>query len=137
MSNTREDRWQLRLDNFSRVLSQLEDACRQHTYSNLERAGLVQTFEFSYELGWKTLKDLLFYEGYDLNSPRAVIRQGFESHYLDEDDCETFLDALDKRNRLRHTYTEALALEAEALIKKHYYPMLLRLRQMLERRRTS
>lgn len=135
MSNTDEIRWQQRLDNFGQALLQLDDACERDSFSNLERAGLVQMFEFSFELAWKVLKDLLFYEGYDLATPRDVIRTSFEVGYIVEDDCEIFLDALKKRNLLSHTYNEEIALQSEALIKGQYHPMLLRLHTTLEKRR--
>ena len=135
MSNSDETRWQQRLDNFSHALAQLSAACRQPDYTDLERSGLVQTFEFSFELAWKTLQDLLFYEGYAANSPRAVIRQGFAAEYLEEEDCETLLDALDKRNLLSHTYRRELALEAETLIKTCYHPALATLHATLQAQR--
>ena len=134
MSNTDELRWRQRLDNFRHALSQLDDACRQASYTPLERAGLAQTFMFTFELSWKVLKDILFYEGYDLDSPRRVIRQSFASQYISENDCEAFLEALDKRNLLGHIYREELAREAETLIKSRYHPMLERLRATLEQK---
>ena len=137
MSNADEIRWQQRLDNFGKALSQLDKACEQDSYTDLERAGLVQIFEFSFELAWNVLKDLLFYEGYDVKVPREAIRKSFEVDYLDENDCETFLDALDKRNLLSHTYREEVALQAEALIKERYHPMLQRLYATLENRRAT
>ncbi len=70
-----------------------------------------------------------------LKAQRGVFRQSFESRYLEEDDCETFLDALDKRHRLSHTYNESMAMEAEKLIKIRYLPTLLKLRQRLESKR--
>ncbi len=137
MSNTDEIRWQQRLENFGSALAQLEGACAQEDYSNLERAGLVQMFEFSFELSWKVLKDLLFYEGHDVNSPREVIRKSFETEYIDEDDSEVFLDALGKRNLLSHTYEEEMALEAERLIKGQYCPLLRRIYNVLEKKHIS
>ena len=103
MSNTDEVRWHQRLENFRKALAQLEAACDLDEYSDLERAGLVQTFEFSFELGWKTLKDLLFYDGYDEKTPRDVFRRAYEVGYMNEEDAETGFDALDKRNLLSHT----------------------------------
>jgi len=126
MSNSDEIRWQQRLENFGRAMSQLETACKKDEYSDLERAGLVQIFEFSFELAWKTLKDLLFTEGYDEKTPRSVIRRSFEVEYISEDDAETFLDALKKRNLLSHTYEEKVAQEAQKLIRETYFPVLLR-----------
>ena len=137
MDTTADARWRQRMDNFAAALARLDEACAQPSYTNLERAGLVQTFVFSYELGWKVLRDLLLHEGYDPNSPRDVIRQGFEAEYLDEDDCETFLDAVGRRNLLTHTYRDETAREAEALIKTRYHPMLRRLHQALAVKRTE
>jgi len=124
MSNTDEIRWQQRLENFQKALAQLEAACDQDEYSDLERAGLVQVFEFSFELGWKTMKDLLFYEGFDEKTPRDVIRRAFAAGYISESESEVWLDALDKRNLLSQTYDEQTAQEAEGLIKDHYAPVL-------------
>jgi len=131
VSNTDEVRWHQRLENFRKALAQLEAACDLDEYSDLERAGLVQTFEFSFELGWKTLKDLLFYDGYDEKTPRDVFRRAYEVGYMNEEDAETGFDALDKRNLLSHTYDEETAEEAVGLIKEKYTPILLRLRDKL------
>lgn len=137
MANSDEIRWQQRLENFGKALTQLEAACEQEDYSDLELAGLVQMFEFSFELTWKTLKDVLFYEGYNLNSPREVIRKAFEAEYLSEAATEDLLDALEKRNLLSHTYDENTAQEAEKLIKNHYAPVLRGIYDHLENKRTS
>ena len=135
MSNSNKIRWQQRLENFQKALTQLEVACQQEDYSDLERAGLVQMFEFSFELGWKTLKDLLYYEGYGEKTPRAVVRLGYEVGYLDEDDTEIWLDAIEKRNLLAHTYEEETAEEAVGLITKSYTPMLRRAFDVLNKKK--
>lgn len=137
MSNSHELRWKQRLDTFKAALAQLTDACECKEYSDLERAGLVKTFENCFELSWKVLKDLLFYEGFDVKTPRTVIRKSFEADYIDESDCETLLDALNKRDRLSHTYDGVLAREAEVVIKKEYYPVLFRIHLALDAKRSQ
>jgi nucleotidyltransferase substrate binding protein (TIGR01987 family) len=127
MTNAGEVRWRQRLENFGKALAQLEAACQKDSYSDLERAGLVQVFELTFELAWKTLKDLLFYEGFGVNSPREVIRKAHGVQYLDEAETETLLDGLEKRNLLSHTYEESTAEEAEELIRNHYAPALRKL----------
>ncbi|NDV28514.1 HI0074 family nucleotidyltransferase substrate-binding subunit [Desulfovibrio sp. JC010] len=122
--NRQEVRWQQRFENFSRALNELELGCAQESFSNLERSGLIKTFEFTFELAWKTLKDLLFFEGFDYNSPRSVIRGAFEAKYLSESECESFLQALTKRNLLVHVYEEKVALEAQQAIINEYLPLL-------------
>ncbi len=37
-------RWQQRLENFENAMARLSDACDQERYSDLERAGLIETF---------------------------------------------------------------------------------------------
>ena len=135
MSNSDERRWKQRFDNFGQALAQLTSACERERYDDLERAGLIKTFEFCFELSWNVLKDLLFYEGYDVKAPRAVIRTSFEADYVEEDDCETLLDALDKRNLLSHTYRSDVARDAQALIKERYHPVLLRVHRTLDAKR--
>ena len=131
MSSTDETRWKQRLAAFGLALAQLSEACAQDSYSNLERAGLVKTFEFCFELSWNVLKDLLFYEGYEEKVPRSAIRRSFEVEYIDERDCELLLEALEKRNILSHAYRKSAALEAETLIKDRYHPVLVRLHATL------
>ncbi len=97
------ERWILRYRNFANALEQLRQACDLESYSQLERAGLVQTFVFTFELAWKTLKDLLFADGLTEHSPRGTLRQSLQQEYLADDDCEDLLDALGKRNLLAHT----------------------------------
>lgn len=134
MSNSDEIRWKQRMESFSTALSQLTQACERDRYSDLERAGLIKTFEFCFELSWNVLKDLLYYEGFDVKVPREAIRKGFEVEYIDEHDCETLLDALGKRNILSHTYQKDVALKAEVLIRERYHPVLLRLLATLRAR---
>ncbi|MDE0127371.1 MAG: nucleotidyltransferase substrate binding protein [Bryobacterales bacterium] len=73
-----EQRWQQRLDNFGRAPAQLTSACDRERYDDLERAGLIKTLEFCFELSWKVLKDLLSYEGHVTKVPQAAIRKSFE-----------------------------------------------------------
>ncbi len=136
MSDTGKKRWLRRLDSFDRVLAQLTQACERDRYDDLERAGLIKTLEFCFELSWKVLKDLLYYEGHEVKVPRAVIRKSFEVEYIDESDCETLLHGLETRNLLSHAYVSEMALEAETLIKSRFFPVLLRLYRSLEARRT-
>ena len=73
MSNTDEIRWQQRLANFSQAMSRLDAACEQDDYSDLERAGLVKTFEFSFELAWKSIQVVARFEAQDCASARTAI----------------------------------------------------------------
>lgn len=137
MERTGTERWVQRLASFGAALARLDEACAKDSYTDLERAGLVQTFMFTYELGWKTLSDLLSHLGFTVNSPRETIRRAFEAGYLDADDCEAFLRALDNRNRLSRVCSGEEARHAEALIKGEYQKILRRLHLRLEQGRNQ
>lgn len=107
MSADEKPRWQYRLDNFSRayaLLSEGIDALVERDLSQLEREGLIQRFEYTWELAWKTISDYLAYQGVDVTpvTPRSVIRAAFEAGVIDRG--EDWMAALDARNRMSHTY---------------------------------
>ncbi len=117
-----ENRWLQRLQNLNSAFKRLEAACDQDDYNDLEIAGLVQTYEFTFELCWKTLKDKLIFEGYDVNSPREVVKKAFEMTLIE--DVGQWLEALESRNLFSHTYDNEIAKEATTLIKDKLEPML-------------
>jgi len=127
MSNTDEIRWRQRFDNFQKAFLLLKDALEAkplNEYSKLEKEGIIQRFEYTFELAWKTLKDKLFYEGYDEKTPRSVIRRAFETGFISENETEIWLDSLEKRNMLSHTYNEETAQKALETIRNNYYPVI-------------
>jgi hypothetical protein len=57
--------WQQHLANFRKVLLELDDAVelmQRRELSKLEKQGVIQGFEYCYELGWNTLKDFLVWQ---------------------------------------------------------------------------
>lgn len=75
--------------------------------SDLEKAGVIQYFEFTYELAWKTLKRILKERGKDLNSPKMVIREAALEKFLDSP--ELWFEFTEDRNRTVHTYNKDVA----------------------------
>ena len=115
-------RWKLRLESLEQAFSRLESACAQKEYNELELAGLVQTYMFTFELCWKTWKDLLTFEGYEVNSPRETIKKAFELSLIN--DVDYWFNALENRNLLSHLYDEQTAHRATHWIKTEFEPML-------------
>lgn len=124
MENIEYNRCQLRYQSFAKSFSQLKSACEKEEYSDLERAGLIKSFEITWEMAWKLLKSMLFVDGIDANTPREAIQRAFQAKYITEDEAESLLDALKKRNIMSHTYDEKGAKAAEQLIKKSYFSVL-------------
>ena len=127
MNENRDVRWKQRFQNFEKAYLLFEEALLDRPlkdYSKLEQEGIIQRFEYTFELAWKTIKDKLFYEGYDEKTPRSVIRRAFELNMRSEEETEICLDSLDKRNLLSHTYDETNAKASLALISGKYYSSL-------------
>lgn len=55
--------------NFEKAFLLLKDALRKNNQSELEKAGVIHYFEFTFELGWKTLKDYLQEMGVNQATP--------------------------------------------------------------------
>ena len=79
-------RWEQRFSNFRKALSKLGEVAGQKTVealSELEKEGMIQRFEYTYELAWKTLQDLLKFKGYlDIAGPNPVLEQAFQDGYI-------------------------------------------------------
>jgi nucleotidyltransferase substrate binding protein (TIGR01987 family) len=91
-------------------------------YSDLEREGLVHCFEYTLELAWKTLQDLLEAKGYTVRGPKPVIKQAFQDGYITEGDA--WIIMLDSRNLLTHTYDENMLIEVSEKIKRNFHKLL-------------
>ena len=115
---TAQIRWKQRFQNFERALARLDEACSQTSLDDLALNGMVQRFEFTLELGWKTLKDYLEEEGFVVRSPRETIRQAFQSGYITQ--AQVWMDAIDDRNKLSHDYDEIHFRDAEVRIRSQY-----------------
>lgn len=112
-------RWKQRFSNFRKATIQLTEFIQKESLNKFEVQGLIQCFEYTFELAWKTMKDYLEQEGFDVKSPRSTIQTAFQTQLIT--DGHSWIDALDKRSLMAHTYDEEKAIEAEKLIKEKYY----------------
>lgn len=125
-------RWKQRFQNFDKAFKRLADAIliiRNDPDNVLLQAGLIQTYEFTFELAWKTLKDYLEMEGFTVPSPRATLRQAFQCGYIQQGDV--WLKALNDSNLTAHTYDDEVVKEVIADIQQTYYFLLKDLHQWL------
>ena len=88
-------RWKQRLENFKKAISQLDEFVEKSELNKLERQGLIHCFEFTFELGFKTLKDYLENGGEIVATPRAAIQQAFAAGLIK--DGHAWIDALSFR----------------------------------------
>ncbi len=115
-------RWIQRFTNYRRVLAQLTEAVeltRQRPLSDLERQGLIQTFEFTHELSWKTLKDFLASRGaVELFGSRDTSREAFAQGLIRDGDI--WMAMIRHRNLSTHTYDEATVQEIVSAVTSRY-----------------
>ena len=113
-------RWKQRFQNFERAFLFFQTAVDQGSYSPIEVGGLVQSFEFTFELGWKTIKDYLYEQGIETQYPRQALKEAFHSKLIE--DGHTWMHMLEKRNELFHTYNQEVAYHAVETIRHQYHP---------------
>ena len=121
--NNQDIRWIQRFNNYVKALSQLEEAAtlaKQRPLSKLEGQGLIQAFEFTHELAWKTLKDFLENRGVqDLYGSKDVTRTSFQNGLIVNG--EVWMSMIQSRNLTSHTYDEATAEQIVSAILSDYY----------------
>jgi len=117
----------MKIDNLVYALNKLETAFTRleqaagRAIDDLDRDGVIQRFEFTFELLWKTAKIFLEYEGFRCVSPRSCIKEGVRREILLEG--EVLLDMLEDRNKTTHIYDEHTAKEIFERIKNEYVPV--------------
>lgn len=79
----------------------------------------MQSFEFTFELAWKTLKDFLTFEGTTCQSPRQTIQEAFAQGLIENG--HLWIEMLNKRDELTHTYNQQQAEAAVNIIKHQYF----------------
>lgn len=108
-----------KFEDFSRALNKLQIALEKNIEDDeLYLDGLIQRFEFCFELSWKLMQSYLSYEGFEVNSPRSAIRKSFEAEIIF--DAESWLDMLESRNLSTHTYNEETAKEIYKNVAEKY-----------------
>lgn len=103
-------RWEQRFMNYKKALARLQavQANELPSLSELEKEGLIQRFEYTYELAWKTLQEFLRYKGYiDFAGPNATLSLALQDGYIT--DADGWRKMKKSRELMSHTYDEGQA----------------------------
>lgn len=136
--DNKETRWVQRTISFGRAFARLKSAvelAEQRDLSDLEAQGLIQVFEYTHEVAWKTLKIFLESQGLlNLFGSRDTTRVAFRNGLIENG--EVWMDMVEKRNLTSHTYDAETAAEVVKIIREDYYTeferLLIRLQQLME-----
>ena len=111
--------------NFLRAVSRLEAAVQDYQQYNMEsiRDGMIQRFEFSFELAWKSLKEYMAEQGVaDLQFPKQVLQEAYAAGLIDHE--AIWLEMLRARNSMSHIYDDMLAAQIADRIQHTFLPAL-------------
>lgn len=132
MNAQRIERYELQREFFGKALNRLLEALELDETS-IVRDALIQRFEFTFEMAWKTLFRYLADRGETMAAKAwDVIPVAFESKLIA--DAEVWDRMREYRNDLSHEYNEAKAIELSAFIRRHAVGALVALRDQLATR---
>ncbi len=128
-------RWQQRFANYSKALDQLERFFEPPPLNEREQQGLIKAFEYTFELAWNTLRDLLRSQGNaTLLGSRDTLREAFRLELIEDGD--SWMLMIQDRNLTSHTYNRSTAEDISANITDRYLQCFQQLRhRLLQRQR--
>lgn len=115
-------RWIQRFQNYSKALTQLEEFLNKGELNKFEEQGLIQSFEYNYELAWNVIKD--FYENQgetNIQGSRDAFRLAFKRGLIENG--ELWMDMIKSRALTSHTYNLETAAEIVHKIREEYYDL--------------
>jgi nucleotidyltransferase substrate binding protein (TIGR01987 family) len=112
-------RWIQRFENFEKAFSKLSSINSKLELNEFEKMALLQAFEYTFELAWKTMKDFLYENGFRTASPKETIRQAFNAGYISEGDV--WMRAIQKRNESSHAYNDEILESTTEFITNEFY----------------
>ena len=130
-----EIRWVQRFENYKQALlnlSETVDCIKREGNSKIYTMALVQAFEMTFELAWKTLKDYLEYSGIVVDTPRTTIKEAFRRNFIF--DGQSWIEMMEARNKTSHTYKEEFAKSLCNEILTKYFNLFNELSIFLERK---
>ena len=122
MNDEKDIRWIQRFEHYQKALAHLEQAVQWATerdLSLLEKGGVIKAFEFTYELAWNTLKDILESQNYEIRGPRDAVEKAFNRGLIENGDV--WAEIMKDRNLTTHTYNEEIADTIFDAIVSSYY----------------
>ena len=104
---------ELNLSALKKALDSLKNGYSENP-SELERDGIIQRFEFTLELSWKTAKKILRSNDIEVDVPKNVFREMASLGWIDS--AELWMEYVNARNKASHIYNEEMATAVFSVI---------------------
>lgn len=122
MKEEQDIRWIQRFSNYRKALKKLNEAIdyikinlidnsnenfdkSKLTLNEIIKEGLIQRFEYTYEMAWNVMKDYALFQGNtQISGSRDAIRYSFSINIISEGDL--WMDMVQSRIKTSHTYDE-------------------------------
>lgn len=117
-------RWKQRFSNFQKAFTQLREAVElsnKRELTDLEKQGVIQSFEYTYELSWNMIRDYLIYKGIiDIVGSRDAIKLAYKYGILKNG--EIWIEMINSRNLTTHTYNKKIVDQIlDNIIQKYWF----------------
>ena len=109
----------VQLENFENAAKRLKAALE---YDPLELDivldAVIQRFEFTFEMAWKSVKLAAKAVGYDCKSPKGCLKLAYRMGWIGDE--ERWLELLESRNLTSHTYDQEIAMDVYDVVKENF-----------------
>ena len=121
-------------ENFCAALVNMKEIYNYHPpYDNVVLTGLVGLYEICFEQSWKMMKEILENHGYNesvTGSPKIILKTAYRANMIKDEDL--WLNALQERNNITHSYNQKIALDIVSKAKDNFYEMFCELKKEVE-----
>lgn len=123
-------RYEERRIDLDNAIKSLKEGLSQEA-DDLRIDGVLQRFEFTFELAWKCIKDYLEIQGIvsSIGSPREIIQLAYKHNIID--DGEKWIEMMLSRNNLLHMYDKNVSRNIYDKIKSEYVTLIERLQEKI------
>ena len=121
-------------ENFRKALENLKDVNKYNEpYDKVVLAGLVAFYETCFEQSWKAMKEVLDNQGFPeakTGSPKQILKTAYVAGLIKDE--QIWLEALQARNDVTHSYSEKIALGIVQGVKDKYLQMFIDLDKSIQ-----
>lgn len=122
-----------KFENFYKALQKLNEIQEKPTFSDLEKTGIIQRFNFTIELAWKTLEEMLEFEGNleQIRGSKDVLRIALKRGLIHDGDL--WMEMMEEHNMMAYIYDESKLASVFNRIKASFVPELNAFKDFVEK----